>query len=729
MNKNNKLFRSIALLALFCRISTFAFGQTEICSVEELKAIAKDLSGNYKLSSDISLTESWTPIGPFTGTLDGNGHIIIGLKMDQSKSNELGLFSRTENATIKRLGFENAYLNGNNNVAAIVGIMAGGTIEECYVANSSIEGNDHVASIAGKIEKGAIVQNCYATSDIYSRATQAGGLIGIMLNSRISKCYFSGSLRSISDRPGGIVALVNAISADPPAVVEYCVNLAQYIIGPNSVRIIHTGSKTANLIDNYSLSTTLLGGSINSTLSPVPLEDENYGANKMHGANFLNDADAKSSTFYASTLKWDFINTWKMLKDGFPVLSWQNTPVNLPRFNMKNYSLNSTGQVDLSRLGSSRGVNLNFTCENHKVLISKESIITLTPDVQVTSLEDIKIHITNNADFRSVDSTVSIKLFPMVYSVLTAGDLLLAAQYPTHNFKLANDIDMTGITFGGIGSPERPFTGTFDGNGHIVRGLRYENLNKGNVGLFNYTKGATIKKVGIENALFVGNIDVGGIVGSMYGGTVDECFVSANCYIEGRDHVAGIAGSVRQEGVVSNSYAECTVYSREYQVGGIAGIINYGHIEKCYFSGVISNQKERACGIVSYIDYTPVDITDNSVTDCLNLARFILTAERYDSNPTEVFRIIDNRNGALELSNNYSISSTILGKSFCEGEFRIITDADIYYGADNLQGENLKVDADAKTAIFYKNTLGWNFTNVWTIKESERYPTLKAYDK
>lgn len=729
MNKSINLFRRIVLLAFICNIYTFAFGQTEICSVEELKSIAKDLSGNYKLSSDISLTESWTPIGPFTGTLDGNGHIIFGLQIDQSGSNGLGLFSKTENATIKRLGFENANLNGNNDVAAIVGIMSGGTIEECYISNSYIEGNDHVASIAGKIEKGAIVQNCYATSDVYSRATQAGGLVGVTLNSITSKCYFSGSLRSINDRPGGIVALVDASSVDAPAVVEYCVNLAQYIIGPNSVRIIHTGDKTANLTENYSLSTTLLRGANNSTQSSLPLNDENYGANKMHGANFLNDTDAKSSTFYALTLKWDFINTWKMLKDGFPVLSWQKTPVNLPRFNMKNYSLNSTGHVDLSRLGSSHGINLKLTCTNDKVLISNESIVALAPGIQVPSLEDVKVLITANTDFHSVDSIMSIKLFPKVCSVSTADDLYFAAQYPTQNYKLANDIDMTGVVFPGIGSPQKPFTGTFDGDGHIIRGLRYENINRSNVGLFNYIEGAAIKKVGIENAFFVGNSDVGGIVGNMNGGTVDECFATANCYIEGHDHVAGIVGSIKQNGVVSNSYAECTVYSREYQVGGIAGILNHGHIDKCYFSGVVSNQKERACGIVSYIDYTPADISENSVTNCLNLARIILSAERYDSNPTEVFRIVDNRNGPLELSNNYSISSTILGKSFSEGDFRTISDADIYYGADNIQGENLKVDADAKTATFYINTLGWDFTNVWTIKESERFPTLKTYDK
>ena len=67
-------------LALIGLLPAIVFGQTEISTVQGLKDIAKDLSGSYKLTADLVLTEEWTPIGseatPFTGVLDGNGHII-----------------------------------------------------------------------------------------------------------------------------------------------------------------------------------------------------------------------------------------------------------------------------------------------------------------------------------------------------------------------------------------------------------------------------------------------------------------------------------------------------------------------------------------------------------------------------------------------------------------------------------------------------------------------------
>ena len=61
----------------------------EIGTAAELYNIRNDLSGSYKLTNDISLSTyaNWLPIGteidPFTGSLDGNGKKISGLKIDR----------------------------------------------------------------------------------------------------------------------------------------------------------------------------------------------------------------------------------------------------------------------------------------------------------------------------------------------------------------------------------------------------------------------------------------------------------------------------------------------------------------------------------------------------------------------------------------------------------------------------------------------------------------------
>ncbi|EOS73744.1 hypothetical protein C819_03544, partial [Lachnospiraceae bacterium 10-1] len=53
---------------------------------EGLEAVSDNLSAHYKLGADIDLLgEAFTPIGTsslyFTGSLDGDGHVLRGLKV------------------------------------------------------------------------------------------------------------------------------------------------------------------------------------------------------------------------------------------------------------------------------------------------------------------------------------------------------------------------------------------------------------------------------------------------------------------------------------------------------------------------------------------------------------------------------------------------------------------------------------------------------------------------
>lgn len=93
-----------------------------ISTKEDLKAIVNDLDGDYVLTNDIDISgENWTPIGtiekPFKGTLDGDGHTISGLTIEEElyMENEeyyIGLFgvlqggSHTNAVTISDLTLE-----------------------------------------------------------------------------------------------------------------------------------------------------------------------------------------------------------------------------------------------------------------------------------------------------------------------------------------------------------------------------------------------------------------------------------------------------------------------------------------------------------------------------------------------------------------------------------------------------------------------------------------------
>jgi len=106
--------------------------------------------------NDLGLgSQPFTSIGtsaqPFSGAFDGNGHRISGLKIDSPFVDNLGLFGVTSNAAIKKLTLSIIDLNGAHNVGALIGLMNGGTVENCSVINvKRILGVQNFGGIVGK---------------------------------------------------------------------------------------------------------------------------------------------------------------------------------------------------------------------------------------------------------------------------------------------------------------------------------------------------------------------------------------------------------------------------------------------------------------------------------------------------------------------------------------------------------------------------------------------------
>ena len=172
----------------------------------------------------------WTPIGTgsraFKGIFDGNGHTIYGLYINND-SNYQGLFGYIENATIKNVGISDSYINGNQEVGAVVGYArAYGPSDATIIENCHNEG-----IVVGKYEVGGIVGNSYAMTDsysksyflakncyndgiIYSSSGSVGGIVGKNeYNGLIEDCYNSGYILG-KDYIGGVVGFNDAFSLD-----------------------------------------------------------------------------------------------------------------------------------------------------------------------------------------------------------------------------------------------------------------------------------------------------------------------------------------------------------------------------------------------------------------------------------------------------------------------------------------------------------------------------------
>ena len=203
--------------------------------------------------------------------------------------------------------------------------------------------------------------------------------------------------------------------------------------------------------------------------------------------------------------------------------------------------------------------------------------------------------------------------------------------------ELTADIDLENEAWKPIGyasnyDETKAYSGTFDGKGYTIKNLNVSG--SGNIGLFGYVSGGTIRNLtvagsvtatggragGITCTLIDGLIEncanlctvtytgadgsVGGIVGYAY--PIDDSVAIRDCYnigkIDGGTRTGGILGLDNYPGTeISNCYNVGSVTGNEY-VGAIAGNTCYSP-SNCYYlsdtsSGAARTEKEFADGTV-----------------------------------------------------------------------------------------------------------------------------------
>lgn len=147
--------------------------------------------------------------------------------------------------------------------------------------------------------------------------------------------------------------------------------------------------------------------------------------------------------------------------------------------------------------------------------------------------------------------------------------------------------------------PMKNFKGAFDGNGHFIYGLYFNNVRQSNVGFVGDGGAAIIKNLKLEDFYFNGDENVGGFVGYVTGKEKDsymekDVFVITNSFahglVEGNDKLGGFIGQINETSVnITNSYNSSMV-SGSASCGGFVGrIYHFGtiDIQRCYNTGTV----------------------------------------------------------------------------------------------------------------------------------------------
>ena len=215
---------------------------------------------NGKLTTNINLNDkTWTAFGKydyklegksgFAGTLDGDRHIVSGLKSTE------GLVSCLSSAgTVKNLTVIGT-VSGSSHVGGIAATSYG-AVENClFDGTVTSSSSTSAGGIVGRALQGNRIVNCVNTGDIkntyasYSSTLNIGGIVGYTYGT-VENCYSTGNVSARTDRDtnkgiGGIAGQVYA-----SAVLRNCY-VTGAVTGPKAgispvVNLVASGATVEN---------------------------------------------------------------------------------------------------------------------------------------------------------------------------------------------------------------------------------------------------------------------------------------------------------------------------------------------------------------------------------------------------------------------------------------------------------------------------------------------------
>jgi len=331
------------------------------------------------------------------------------------------------------------------------------------------------------------------------------------------------------------------------------------------------------------------------------------------------------------------------------------------------------------------------------------------------------------------------------YQIANVADFQQLSATPTDwnkSFILTANIDLTGLTFTkapiapdtstSSGFQGTPFTGVFDGNGHIISNLTITAYASDYIGLFGYVgTSGKIRNLGVENVNIAGRFDVGGLVGENYLSTITDCYATGS--VSGTDTVGGLVGGIHYLGMVTRCYATGSV-SGNYEVGGLVGY-NYdsGTVTYCYATGSVSGTGQYSSAIGGLVGY---NYSSCKVTNCYATGSVSGTGQNFGGLVGLNYCPITNCYATGAVSGGSNVGGLVgknsgwltacywdtqtSGKSFGVG---YNTSTQIYIGVTGKTTAKMKTKSTF-TFYDYPWSSGWNFTAIWAICEGTNYPRL-----
>ena len=716
---------------------------TDVSTADELtKAIADSAVKTVRLAGNISISSSLTVTR--TVTLDLNGHVlqmtgndrdpVIEVKKD-SIGVGIGNLTLTDSAPntahkftpnadgLWALNEENGTETVNGGVitgSKEIGIWVDGGYGPPLTQKPAEADCAHLIMTGGNIVGCAAAAGGGVCASFYGYFTMSGGSIrgcvakaggGVCLTNSAS--FAMGGSALIADcistdggscGGGGIGADLGALVAlSGNAVIQNCT--AQHGGG------VYLNDATLTMSENASVTgcNSIAGGGVSARGNAMESDPPVF---TMEGSSSITDCTAlNGGGIFVSTrggkvslsgsAKIKNCRAVEKVKLDFPDVTGGGVHVSSGSFEMSGGSIegctavNGGDSVFVCTGGNSKftmtggtvdgSITMPYTVGNEPVYM--DGLGTAVSPYQISTADQLKLFrdIVNGTGGQTQNRGAWAVLMNDI--VLNDGTFDANGNYTTTGLIGANPEKWTPIGKYTNSRDNAPYTGTFDGQGHSIKGLYVNSASDAYVGLFGFLEGATVRNLTVDG--YVQGCDVvSGIAGGARAeSTIENCrnncrvvseFVtdskSSFLYTGGivglaRDTtIAGCAntGVVEARGSYNNSYAS--------DVAGIVGVLNGNVIVKnCYNTGEIKvtcdKLKKGTAGGIAGSDTSE----HNTVSDCYNLGAVTVN---YTGNNSDyiagVGGIMGNiYNSDTTVSNCYSVgtltSTTGTGTSYIGG--------------------------------------------------------------
>ena len=743
-----------------------------ITTAEELAGLAYLVnSGNsfsgktVYLANSIDLDHiSWTPIGntktlAFSGTFDGQGHVIYNLNIQGEKTDAgigSGFFGTIKDATVRSLGLEDASVvvrGGRNGI--LCGILnSNSLIENCYtigsisIIESCSGGGFGIGGFVGDMQGGSVtIRNCYSAGEVLSEISHSslfiGGFVGFVCGSHeqygatkyIENCYSANTVTASNTVKGGFIG--ELYHGD--IYVDNCFD-------NSTVNGTYNNAVVGNRNGQHNSSRYYLNNVYYNSLGY-----STYGGTATYAENF------SSYDWLSSTLGWDFGTVWGFSNNyDYPVLQGFAGGGYTPHTHeyaevfRTDATCTSEGVITYACVECGRTYSETISIIDHSYVVESETpadcvdngVSTFVCVMCGHNLEEITEHAYGHDYADGVctrcgeaepaadewDGSVDTSWYndnEYEFIIYTAEELAGLAYlvnngitFSEKTIYLGSNIDLKDIEWTPIGRGTEygnqrvvVFSGRFDGMFHTISGLYITGTSSSHVGLFGSVDNATIENLAIDNAYI-------SVEQTAYYGCSSGILVG---YVN-RSTVSNI--SVSGEVTVNNyNSIACTALAIGYVYsGGTTTVTNVSARGTVY--GYCGNSNSYVGGIVGVKDYSEGQLT---VENCI----FVGTVTASDRNSQSYAGGIVGISCGGERINHCVFIGEIYSDNTRDAiidYFRATNYSNCYYNANFTSTRGTATDLSSFNSLeWIQYNLGWDFSSTWCFTNSVDYPMLQGF--